>query len=70
MEQKCGNCTRCVEACPVSAFTGRNFMESEPRELRFDAAKCDSYYKHLKAQGKVEVCGMCLYACPYGKNRK
>ncbi|OPY31322.1 MAG: Epoxyqueuosine reductase [Methanomassiliicoccales archaeon PtaU1.Bin124] len=37
MDQRCGDCRECVKACPVSAFTGRNFIESEPREARYDA---------------------------------
>ena len=69
MEQRCGSCTKCVDACPISAFTGRNFVESEPREARFDAAKCDMYYDEMETQGRVQVCGMCLYACPHGKNK-
>lgn len=68
MEQRCGDCMECVKACPESAFTGRNFIEREPREARFDAVKCERHYKELTEQGKTEVCGMCLYVCPHGKS--
>jgi epoxyqueuosine reductase QueG len=57
----------CVKNCPTSAIMGRNFVEDEPREVRFDARLCDENYKRMKAEGKVQVCGMCLYACPYGR---
>jgi epoxyqueuosine reductase QueG len=67
MEQKCGECMECVRACPAQAFTGRNYVVGEPREARFDARKCERYFGSLAAEGKLTVCGMCLYACPHGK---
>ena len=68
MDQRCGNCDRCVSACPVGAFTGRNFEEGESRDLRFDASKCDAHFKALRqADPETDVCGMCLYACPHGQ---
>jgi epoxyqueuosine reductase len=67
MEQRCGDCMECVKICPVQAYTGRNFKEGESRELRFDAAKCQEYLG-IKREGRPEtVCGLCVWACPYGK---
>ncbi|CAJ35587.1 4Fe-4S double cluster binding domain-containing protein [Methanocella arvoryzae] len=66
MEVQCGNCTECVDACPVQAFTGRNFREDEPREARYDARKCEAYFKAMEKESGPAVCGMCLYACPHG----
>jgi epoxyqueuosine reductase len=67
MEQRCGNCTECVDICPVHAFTGRPFREDEPREARFDAAACDRYFRELEAGGGPVVCGLCLFVCPHGR---
>ena len=72
MEPRCGECTACVEICPVHAFTGRMFSpgepREEPREARFDAAACDRYYRQLEKElGFGGVCGLCLWACPHGK---
>ena len=68
LEPRCGECTACVDICPVHAFTGRMFSPDEPREARFDAAACDRYYKQLgKELGVDGVCGLCLWACPRGK---
>ncbi len=67
LDQRCGSCHECVDACPARAFTGRNFVESEPREARFDARACDSYFRSLESAGKEPVCGLCLYVCPYGR---
>ncbi len=65
MPERCGDCVQCVEICPVNAFTGKSFREDEPREVRFNANICEI---NKGVQKKAEVaCGLCLYACPYGK---
>lgn len=66
MNERCGECTDCVDICPVKAFTGQPFREHESREVRYDARKCDNYFKGMKSKGRIRVCGMCLYICPYG----
>jgi epoxyqueuosine reductase len=67
MEEQCGTCEKCVEICPVKAFTGQPFRENESRAVRYDASKCDRYLAKMKEKGKAAVCGMCLYICPYGR---
>jgi epoxyqueuosine reductase len=67
MEDRCGNCTDCVDICPAKAFTGRPFIAEEPRDLRFDVHKCQQYLDTLKAKMGVGTCGMCLCVCPHGK---
>lgn len=67
LENKCGTCRQCVNACPVQAIKGRNFAEYEPRSARLDVTKCKNYFAELDSLGKLRVCAMCAYACPYGK---
>lgn len=67
-EERCRDCRECVDACPVGAFTGRAFKEDEPRETRYDARKCQEYFRQLVREGKRPVCGMCVYACPFGRS--
>ena len=68
---RCGDCTACVDACPIHAFTGRMFSPDEPREARFDAAACDRYFKQLEKElGFGGVCGLCLWVCPHGRKGK
>ena len=70
MKPRCGECTACVDICPVHAFTGRPFHEDEPREARFDATACDRYFKELEAGSGPVVCGLCLFVCPHGRKGK
>jgi epoxyqueuosine reductase QueG len=65
--QNCGECSECVDICPVSAFTGVPFKEDEPREVRYDARKCEKY---LLEEAEWGVCGLCVYICPNGRNKK
>ncbi len=68
MEERCGECRECVDICPVGAFTGKSFREEEPREVRYDAGKCDRYLEAIKKKDpELAVCGMCLYVCPHGR---
>jgi epoxyqueuosine reductase len=66
----CGDCTDCVDICPVSAFTGEPFRENEPREVRYDAQKCERYLKNLEKNEPWAVCGLCVYICPHGRKRE
>jgi epoxyqueuosine reductase len=68
MDPICGNCEECVKACPIGAFTGRMFDQNEPREARFDARKCDQYFKDLERQAPKPMCGVCVFICPHGRN--
>jgi epoxyqueuosine reductase len=66
-DQKCGECNECVKICPVQAIKGKNYVPGEPREVRFDFLKCQNYFEEMKATRKYNVCGLCLYVCPFGK---
>ena len=67
LEQRCNNCTECVKICPAQAIKGRNYQDGENREERLDFIKCQEYFNKMKEKYTWDVCGMCLYICPYGK---
>jgi epoxyqueuosine reductase len=67
--ERCGECSQCVDACPEDAFTGRPFREDEPREARYDARRCEAYHEELERAHGIAVCGMCIYACPFGQSK-
>lgn len=53
--------------CICGADEPPDFCSDESREVRYDARKCGSYFDAMKAEGKMAVCGMCLYICPHGR---
>jgi epoxyqueuosine reductase QueG len=67
LQQKCNDCIECVKICPAQAIKGKNYVEGESREERLDFIKCQNYFKKMKEKYTWDVCGMCLYVCPYGK---
>jgi len=69
MEQRCGDCLECAQACPAGAIKGRNYISGESRDVRLDFFKCQQYIEDARKSTGYAVCGMCLYACPYGKQR-
>ncbi|MEN6329871.1 MAG: 4Fe-4S double cluster binding domain-containing protein [Methanobacteriaceae archaeon] len=70
IEETCGSCTECVDACPVGAFTGEPFRKEESREVRYDAAKCEKYLNDLEEATGLATCGLCVYACPQSGVKK
>jgi epoxyqueuosine reductase QueG len=69
--EKCNDCRKCMDICPVKAFSGASFNPSEPREVRFNALLCRSYRKKREEKlGEGFLCGLCVYICPYGRSNK
>jgi epoxyqueuosine reductase len=66
MKTQCAACKRCVDICPPKAFTGVPFDPKEPREVRFNAHACYNYMKRREQKLGEQLCGLCVYICPYG----
>jgi epoxyqueuosine reductase len=63
----CGDCTRCVDACPAKALKGCAWHPGLPREAILDARECDRWKKeHYLDYQRGHVCGICSAVCPYG----
>lgn len=69
MASQCGSCTACIDACPAHAYKNREFNPAEPIEMRFDASACNKYHRKLENDGKIDLCGLCVAACPYSKKK-
>lgn len=69
IDNRCGDCRECVDICPVKAFTGVPFNPKEPRSVRFKAHSCKNYTDKREKTFGEGICGLCVYACPYGKNK-
>lgn len=73
VKNRCGNCTRCQDACPVGAIKGVNtedHYENRNEALYFD--RCASQLtKEFKALPHIsaEICGICIKACPFGSRQ-
>jgi epoxyqueuosine reductase len=73
---RCGSCTRCIDACPTSALLGAKHPDA-PRQM--DASRCIAYLT-IEKKGAIEEslragmgrqvfgCDICQDVCPW--NRK
>lgn len=67
MENRCGDCTRCIDACPVRAFKPDAF-ELDDSLQGFNTGYC------ALNRGKINPtywggCGFCMKECPYGRRK-
>lgn len=62
----CGECKRCVEACPAMAISGRDFKAGDDREVIIDAKACSDFMKkEFQHIGRGAVCGICMKVCKF-----
>jgi epoxyqueuosine reductase len=69
---KCGNCTICVDKCPVQAANGKLWNRSIDRNEFFDAHKCRKKCREVtknKLNEETSLCGICVSVCPMGKKK-
>jgi len=63
----CGQCMRCVTACPAGALTGEAWHPGLARERILDVHACDHWKKtHYPQYCGGHTCGICSAVCPYG----
>ena len=67
LKSGCGNCDKCVIACPGGAISGKNYQIGMQREEFFSAEKCSNNMKNYKDIGRGAVCGICIKVCPYNR---
>jgi len=64
VDDRCGDCHECVDACPVHALTGAEFCDEEGREARLRVEVCGGYRDGKGPLRSGHVCGLCLAVCP------
>lgn len=66
IENGCGDCQICKNACPAGAIFGEK--PNANGERNFDPEKCSKYMKeHFQDVGRGSVCGVCIKVCPKNK---
>ncbi len=65
---KCGDCRRCVQACPAMCLSGEEFDVNMPDKVLVDRKGCSDYMKKaFQKIGRGSVCGICMSVCPHTK---
>jgi epoxyqueuosine reductase QueG len=70
VESQCGNCTKCVRACPVKAIRDIKWERGEKAETFIDVNACAEYMGYTVRFFQKYICGLCVLACPRGGKRK
>ena len=67
-ESSCGDCTACVDACPVKAIKGASWASGSLRSSLLDVKRCNQHlWSTRQTLGRKQTCAICLKVCPKGK---
>lgn len=74
VENRCGKCILCRDACPAKAIRGVNTVDHyKDRNEALDFARCveklTGEYARLPEIG-TDICGICIKVCPFGRKMK
>ena len=73
LKNRCGACTACTDACPVSAIrnvTADVCYADREEALFFNRCVERTYENSLVSGINARICGVCVRACPHGKAGK
>lgn len=73
LESRCGNCTECIDACPVGAIKRTPLREGAPsRKEALNVKACNERLLSIASNPRYgsRVCGLCVKACPWGRKFK
>jgi len=62
-ESDCGDCRRCVAACPGGAITGRPWRRDDGMVRLVDTERCRAVLDENERETGRRVCGRCAMAC-------
>lgn len=67
LKNQCGDCTACIDNCPMRVLKGPEFEDHpQTRDHVIDWAKCGKYEHTLIGDGSrpEKACGRCIARCP------
>ena len=67
LESQCGDCTRCIDVCPVKAFSTDPFGETDSLK-GFATGTCAINRGTINPTG-WGGCGLCMKVCPFGQRK-
>jgi len=64
---ECGECAKCVTACPGHAPSGKNWHVGLPRDEFYDVFACRKTAFQLSRKLDIHetICGICIAVCPW-----
>lgn len=69
VESKCGNCKKCVDACPALAIKDVHWQRGEKTEVFIDTKACANHLSYTAKVFHKHICGLCILACPQGARK-
>lgn len=63
----CGDCRLCIDHCPSSAITGKDWSRKKPFVELVSLKACSVHKKKSRAVSGKPNCGLCINICPYGR---
>ena len=65
LADRCDDCTKCIDICPIQAFKNEHLNERDPL-ASFDTGKC-SIVRAIINPTYWGACGLCMMVCPFGE---
>lgn len=64
---RCGDCSKCKEACPAGAISGELWEVGRDRDLFYNAFDCRRTARERAARIGIDetICGLCIANCPW-----
>ncbi len=73
MKNRCGKCTRCVDACPAGAIKNASTdLHFAARDEAVDIDACVRRTRENEQERHIPpyLCGVCVTACPWGRPKR